>query len=299
MMPQPAQLAALVAVTDHGTFEAAARHLHVTPSAVSQRIRALEDAAGQVLVRRTTPCSPTEAGRTLLRVARQTQLLYDEAATELSADPARGIVLPVGVNADSLATWFHDVLGVVAGWEGVALRLHVEDQAYTADLLRGGDVIAAVTSDPTPVQGCAVEPLGTLRYVPAAAPGFAERWRSGRSMDWARMPVVVFNAKDELQADVLRERGLGRPPVVHHVPTSADFHEAVRRGLGWATVPEPQLLPDLESGRLVRLPGSTHVDVALHWQRWRLDSPALRRLTEAVHAAARRHLRRAERVRTS
>lgn len=291
MTPQPAQLAALLAVVEQGTFEAAARQLHVTPSAVSQRIRALETAAGRVLVRRTTPCRPTEEGRALLRLARQTRLLYDEAARRLSAESAGPIGLPVAVNADSLATWFHDVLDDVAGWDGTALRLHVEDQAYSADLLRAGDVLAAVTSDPTPVQGCAVEPLGVMRYVPAATPAFAERWGRGRSVDWARMPVVVFNDKDQLQFDVLRERGLGPPPVVHQVPTSGDFHEAVRRGLGWAAVPEPQLLPDLEAGRLVRLPGRAHVDVPLFWQRWRLDSPTLARLTDAVHRAARAHLR--------
>ncbi|UMG94246.1 LysR family transcriptional regulator ArgP [Nocardioides sp. TF02-7] len=293
MTPQPAQLAALAAVTDHGTFEAAARHLHVTPSAVSQRIRALESAAGQVLVRRTTPCRPTDAGRTLLRLARQTQLLYDEAARSLGPAPEQVVTLPVAVNADSLATWFRDVLADAARWDRTALRLHVEDQAWSADLLRGGDVLAAVTSDPTPVQGCAVEPLGVLRYLPAATPALAERWRRGRSVDWARMPVVVFNDKDELQYDVLRDRGVDRPPVVHQVPTSHDFHEAVRRGLGWAVLPEPQLLPDLAAGRLVRLPGRTHLDVALHWQRWRIDSPALGRLTDAVHGAARQHLRSA------
>lgn len=290
MTPQPAQLAALVAVVDHGTFEAAAKRLHVTPSAVSQRIRALETAAGQVLVRRMTPCRPTDAGRTLLRMARQTQLLYDEAALALIAD-AGPVALPVAVNADSLASWFHDVLSAAAGWEGTALRLHVEDQAYSADLLRSGEVLAAVTSDAAPVQGCAVEPLGSLRYVPAAAPDFAHRWRQGRSVDWARMPVVVFNDKDALQDDVLRQRGVGRPPVVHQVPTSADFVEAVRRGLGWAAIPEPQLLPAVAAGELVRLPGRAHVDVPLHWQRWRLDSPSLATLTEAVHRAARAHLR--------
>lgn len=291
MTPQPAQLAALAAVVDHGTFEAAARHLHVTPSAVSQRIRALETAAGQLLVRRTTPCLPTDAGRTLIGLARQTQLLYDEAARALAPDPVRPVALPVAVNADSLATWFHDVLGEAAGWTGLALRLRVEDQAWSADLLRGGDVLAAVTSDPVPVQGCAIDPLGVLRYVPAAAPALVERWRRGRTVDWARMPVVAFNDKDDLQAGVLRERGLGLPPVTHQVPTSADFLEAVRRGLGWATVPEPQLLPELEAGRLVRLPGRSHVDVPLHWQRWRLESPVLARLTGAVHRAARTHLR--------
>src|SRR5918994_1780517 len=292
MTPPPAQLEALVAIAEHGSFDAAARALHVTASAVSQRIRALETTAGQVLVSRTGPCRPTEAGAAYVRLGRQTRLLYAEARLEIDdSDPVVG--LPVAINADSLATWFRDVLSTAAGWDGVSLRLRVEDQAYSAGLLRSGDALAAVTSDPAPVQGCAVQPLGILRYGAAATPGFVERWRRGRSMDWERMPVVVFNEKDALQHDVLATRGI-IPRTVHQVPTSTDFHEAVRRGLGWCLLPEPQLLPDLEAGALVRLPGrdsANRVDVPLFWQRWRLDSPALARLTHAVHAAARAHLR--------
>jgi LysR family transcriptional regulator (chromosome initiation inhibitor) len=290
--PHPDQLAALVAIVEEVTFDAAARQLHVTPSAVSQRIRALESAAGQVLVRRSSPCTATPAGERLLRLARQTSLLYAEAAEALDASARGAVELPVAVNADSLDTWFRGVLGEVAGWDDVALRLHVEDQAYSADLLRRGEVLGAVTSDPVAVQGCAVERLGTLRYRPAASPEFAERWRRGRGFDWERMPLVVFNEKDALQHEVLTARGSGRPPVVHRVPTSHDFHEAVRLGLGWAAIPEPQLDPDLGAGRLVLLSRRTHVDVPLHWQRWRLDSPLLARLTAAVQSAAKSTLTR-------
>jgi len=282
----PPQLAALVAIADHGTFEAAARHLHVTPSAVSQRIRALESALGRVVVLRTAPCRPTADGEVLLRLARQVQLLQDEVADALELERATRVDLPVAVNADSLATWFRAVVGAVAGWEDVALRLNVEDQAYSAGLLRSGDVLGAVTSEPTAVQGCSVERLGVLRYLPAAAPAFADRWRHGRGPDWAAMPMVVFNEKDELQHEVLAARGVAAPPVVHRVPTSADFAEAVRLGLGWGMIPEPQL-----DDRLVPLGTRLRVDVPLHWQRWRLDSPVLDRLTDAVRRSARRHLR--------
>ena len=292
MRPHPDQLAALAAVVDHGTFEAAARHLHVTTSAVSQRIRALESSVGQVLVRRTTPCRPTAEGEPLVRLARQTALLYGEAlGAVMEAERAR-VDLPVAVNADSLATWFRPVLAEVGRWDGVALSLQVEDQAFSTELLRRGDVLGAVTSDPVPVQGCVVEPLGVLRYRPAATPEFAERWRRGRALDWARMPVVVFNDKDALQHDVLAGRGLGAPPVVHRVPTSADFWEAIRLGLGWGLLPEPQLDPGLAAGELVVLAMRQHVDVHLCWQRWRLDSVTLGRLGSAVHAAARDGLRR-------
>ena len=255
-------LEALVAIAEHGTFEAAARALHVTPSAVSQRVRALEREVGQVVVRRGTPCAPTEAGAALVRLGRQIRLLDEEARAALTEHVAQ-VQVTVAVNADSLATWFRDVLAALAGGAGLALRMVVEDQAYSAELLRAGEALAAVTSDPHPVQGCSAEHLGFLRYRPAATPELAARWRRGRGHDWQRMPAVVFNSKDALQHDVLRDRGVAEPDLVHLVPTSADFHDAVRRGLGWGMLPEPQLLPDLGAGRLVTLGGRTHHDVQL------------------------------------
>ena len=285
----PGQLDALVAIAEHGSFEAAARELHITPSAVSQRIRALEAIAGQVLVSRGSPCRPTPHGERLVRLGRQTRLLYDEASAALGA--VATVELPVAVNADSLTSWFRDVLATAAGWDGTAIRLRVEDQAYSQQLLRSGDVLAAVTSDREAVQGCSVEPLGALHYVPAAAAAFAGRWRRGSEPDWAAMPTVVFGAKDDLQRDMLRRRGVPRlPPVVHQVPTSADFLEAVRIGLGWGMLPELQARAGLAAGQLVRLSGDV-LDVPLFWQRWRLDSPRLTTLTDAVREAASTHLR--------
>ncbi|MCK5930468.1 MAG: LysR family transcriptional regulator ArgP [Nocardioides sp.] len=283
----------MVAVVDRGTFEAAARELHVTASAVSQRIRALESAVGQVLVRRASPCTATPAGATLVRLGRAQALLQAEARTALEPDEGRRTELGLAVNADSLATWFRDVLAEAATWDDTVLRLEVEDQAHSHELLRRGETLAAVTSDPEPVQGCSVEPLGTMRYLAAAAPALLERSGS-REPDWSRMPVVVFNAKDTLQHDLLAEVGVatGHEPPTHRVPTSTDFLEAVVLGLGWGMVPETQLLPLEAAGRLVRLRPDRPVDVPLHWQRWRLDSLLLGRVTEAVRRAASAHLGR-------
>jgi LysR family transcriptional regulator (chromosome initiation inhibitor) len=223
-----------------------------------------------------------------VQLGRQTRLLYDEARQELGA--ITSVELPVAVNADSLGTWFRDVLAEAAGWDATAVQLHVEDQAYSQELLRRGDVLAAVTSDPVAVQGCAVEPLGAMRYVPAATPAFAGRWRTADGLDWAAMPMLNFNDKDELQHEQLRRRGVtGPPPVVHRVPSTSDFCAAVRLGLGWGMLPLPQASSDLEAGELERLSGDV-IDVPLHWQRWRLDSPRLVQLTEAVHRVARRSL---------
>lgn len=280
------QLEALVAIADHGTFDAAARALSVTPSAVSQRIRALESTTGQVLIVRSTPCRTTDAGTVILRMARQRRLLTSEALTELSSGEHALTELPIAVNADSLATWFRPVIDECARWGEVQLRLHVEDQDHSAALLRSGAALGAVTSDPVAVQGCSVERLGSIRYLPVATPALAQRWSSRRGIDWAGIPVVRFNAKDDLQQRVLDTHRVAQAPPTHRVPSSEAFIYAVRAGLGWGAAPEDQLGDDLETGTLVRLSSRDRVDVPLYWQCWRLRSPRVERITAIVRAAA-------------
>lgn len=281
------QLRALLAVVDEGTFEAAAGALGITPSAVSQRIKALEVAAGRVLVERSAPVRATAAGTAVVRTARQMVLLADQLRADLGEGGSAPVELPVAVNADSLATWFEPVLATAAGWPDALLHLEVEDEEYSADHLRRGAVVGAVTADPTPVAGCRTEPLGAMRYLPVASAGLAAEYVKGRGHDWERMPVLRFNAKDELQAGFLRDLGVTAAPPTSQVPSSEGFVAAARAGLGWAMVPEAQIGDDLETGRLVLLRGRSHRDVPLFWQVWTLRTPRIERLTEAIHEASR------------
>ncbi|SFK81336.1 LysR family transcriptional regulator ArgP [Streptomyces pini] len=284
-------LRALAAIIDEGTFEAAADLLKISPSAVSQRIKALENSVGRTVVRRGVPCAPTEAGAVLLRMARQVQVLEAETRHALGNGVSSRTVTPVAVNADSLITWFVPVLHEAAGWTDTTLDLHVEDQDHSSRLLRQGDVIAAVTADPAPVNGCRVERLGFMRYVPVAAPALHRRFTNGAGVDWAGMPMLEFNAKDDLQRQVLRSRGVDRTPPTHTIPSSEGFLAALRAGLGWGMIPELQLDTDLADGTLILLEEQAHRDVALHWQTWSLESERLNRITAAVRAAGRRQLR--------
>lgn len=289
------QLATFAAVIDEGSFDAAARRLHVTPSAVSQRVKALEQQLGQVLVRRARPVRATEAGQALLRLAGQVALLESEAMAALrgAGGPGRPrLRMPVVVNADSLSSWFLPALSALDVEQLVLFDVHVEDQDYSAALLRDGSVMAAVTSDPRPVQGCAVQRLGALRYLPMATPAYLGRWfPDGPTPDaLAEAPVVVFNRKDAVQHQLLRKLTRRRvTPPVHYIPSSAAFAEAVRLGLGWGMVPEQDAFG--AAGSLVEFAPGRHIDVALYWQHWKLDSPALRGLTETVRAAAASALR--------
>lgn len=284
-------LAALVAVVDEGSFEAAARALHITPSAVSQRIKALEKHHGRVLVVRASPCRATTDGEVLLRLARQIAELRADAYAELDPDPAPRRPLPVVVNADSLATWFEPVFDEVATWPDVALELFIEVEDHGTHYLRTGEAVAAVTSDPVVVPGCTTEPLGVLRYVPVATPELAERHTRGGRIDWQGMPMVRFSDKDDLQHRLLHRHGVQDPAMRHLVPSNQAFFAAVRAGMGWGLISEPQLGDSLDTGDLVRLGTNEHVDVELAWQSWRLGSETTARLTQAVHRAARRGLR--------
>lgn len=284
-------LKALVAVVDEGTFEAAADLLRITPSAVSQRIKALEGSVGQVLVRRRLPCTATDAGALLLRMARQVQVLEAETSAALGAGSSARAHLPVAVNADSLATWFVPVLRQAAGWDDSALDLRVEDQGYSSQLLRDGEVMGAVTSDPVPVSGCKVELLGSMRYIPVAAPGLRRRFSAAGSVDWAAMPVLKFNMKDTLQEQLLTTKCVPQLPPTHTVPSSQGFLAAVKAGLAWGMIPELQLTGELADGELVRLEEGAYQDVSLYWQAWTLDSERLSRLGDAVRIAAGDRLR--------
>ena len=288
-----AQLRALRAAVDAGTLEAAARDLHVTPSAISQRLKALEQATGRVLLVRSRPVRVTEHGRAVLRLAREVELLTADTAREL-ADVAGPVTLPVAVNADSLATWLLPALAPLR--DEVLLDLHRADQDDTAAMLRDGTVVAAVTAAAAPVPGCSSAPLGVMRYRPAAVPAFARQWfpDGPTAPALGRAPVVHFDRDDDLQRVWLRRRTRGRAvPPAHHVPSTEGFVHAVLAGMGWAMLSDLQLAQPALREAVVVLDPRAVVDVPLHWQRWKVRSPSLERLSEVVLAGARAALSRA------
>ncbi len=285
------QVRTLLATVDEGTFDAAARVLRVTPSAVSQRIKALEQRTGRVLLLRTKPVELTGSGEVVVRFARQLARLERDASAELGLSETPGPTrLSIAVNADSLATWFLPALAAAAAELPICFDLHREDQDHTTRLLRQGLVMAAVTSSPDPVQGCTVRTLGRMRYHAVAAPGFAARHLAHGPLPevLGTAPVVVFDRKDDLQDGFLRRLAPGGPfpSARHYVPASEAYVEAVVAGLGWGVVPEAQAAPHRRSGALVDLAPRLPVDVPLYWQQWKLDSPALNALATAVAAAA-------------
>lgn len=289
-------LSALNAVVREGSFERAARALHVTPSAVSQRIRLLEERVGGALVVRGQPCLATDMGRRLCQHVDRVQLLEQAlqgALPALSPDGPARVNLPIAVNADSLATWFAPALSAFAAQAPVLMDVSVDNEDHTTEWLRSGAVLAAVTATARPATGCNSQALGAMRYIAAASPAFLARHFSDGVTpgSLALAPSLVFNNKDELQARWVRRlchRHVDLPR--HTLPSSQAFVTAALAGMGWGLHPQALIAPLLANGTLAELVPGTALDVPLYWQETRVASVLLDGLSRRVLQAAQAQL---------
>ncbi|GAB3257446.1 LysR family transcriptional regulator ArgP [Chitinimonas naiadis] len=285
---------ALLAVIETGSFEQAASRLHLTPSAVSQRVRALEDELGTPLLVRTRPCRATRAGQRLAQYLRRSRLLQDEFSKEWDEQEGQPLSIPIVVNNDTLATWLLPALADFLISEQLLLDITVDDQDHTYTWLEAGHALAGVSSEAVPMRGCIADSLGVMRYRLLASRAFIARWLpDGLTREAARRaPLMVFDRKDALQADFL-QRTLGLPRDSyprHYVPASESFTTAVRLGLGYGMVPEQQGAALLARGELIDLCPDQPTDVALYWHHWRVQSPKLEKLSTEVLRTAKQAL---------
>jgi LysR family transcriptional regulator (chromosome initiation inhibitor) len=286
-------LSALAAVIREGSFERAAFALHVTPSAVSQRIKLLEERVGCALVVRDQPCRATATGRRLCQHVDRVRLLEQELQGTLPTLAPKGIArvaLPIAVNADSLATWFAPAMAAFAADAPVLMEVAVDDQDHTTEWLRSGAVLAAVTGTARPAAGCNSRPLGAMRYLAAASPAFVARhFASGVGAgSLAKAPSLVFNTKDDLQARWVRRLCHRHVELTRHtLPSPQAFVTAAVGGMGWGLQPQALIASHLANGSLVELVPEAALDVPLHWQYARATSALIDALSRQVLSAAR------------
>ncbi|MGZ3181584.1 MAG: LysR family transcriptional regulator ArgP [Telluria sp.] len=280
---------ALLAVLETGSFEGAAGLLHLTPSAVSQRVSALEAELGAPLVVRARPCRATRDGQRLVQYLRRARLLEQEFEAGRN-DEAMPVAVPVALNHDTLASWFLPGLAPFLARERITLDLTLDDQDHTYELLTQGVALAGISSNPAPMRGCSAVRLGTMRYRMVASMLFARRWfpHGLTRAEARRAPLLVFDRKDDLQAEFLQRR-LGLPPgsyPCHYIPASEAFLRAIELGIGYGMLPDQQLGVKIKQGRLRDLAPGQYSDVTLYWHAWKVQSPLLERLQAAVLAAA-------------
>jgi LysR family transcriptional regulator (chromosome initiation inhibitor) len=285
-------LAALDAVIDYGSFDKAAAALAITQSAVSQRIRMLENSAGELLIIRSQPPVPTEAGQRLIAHYRQVRLL-ESALDQRPGDSGARPEIAIAVNADSAATWLQEAVTPLMRNGDCMLQIRLDDQDHTLSMLREGRVFGCVTSETAQVAGTTVTPLGVMRYLCVASPDFAARWFPGGVTAEAvqQAPAMNFDRKDMLQTRFIAQHTgyTGRYP--HHALSSSDgYVRFIEAGLGYGMLPIPQCERQLKEGRLIDLAPGVWLDVPLRWHMWDIQTPFTRALSDNLIATARKWL---------
>jgi len=294
MLDYPAARAVAM-VVQTGSFDGAARALGVTPSAISQRVRALEERLGTVLIERASPCRATTAGDALCRHIELVGLAERDLMAQLpaSAFETDRVTVSVAVNSDSLATWVLPALVGFARDADILLDIAVDDEDHTTDWLKSGRVVAALTAVAKPVQGCKSIALGSLRYHATASPDFMQRFfAEGVTLSaLARAPALTFNHKDQLQQEWVQSVfGQRLAPPTHWLPSTQGFVMAALQGLGWGMNPAPLVQDHLRSGQLVELITGTPFDRSLFWQINRRAAEPLQPLSAALRRYAREAL---------
>ncbi len=282
---------ALALVAQNRGFDKAAHALHITQSAVSQRIRLLEEQIGLIVVARTTPPRITSAGRSLLKHYLQVKQLEDDLFGEMDRQTDKGFTsMAVALNADSLATWFPDAMKCFVLEEGILLDIRVDDQEQTHQLLKDGDVLGCISTKDQPLQGCRMDYLGRMNYHMLATPEFAKKWfPAGLTIaDAWRAPAIIFNRKDELHHKLF-QLALGEIPhaiPTNYIPSAEKFADFMAMGLGYGMLPFQQSEPFIRTGRLINLAPDYTVPVKLYWHCWNLKSKLLVRFSQQLSLSA-------------
>ena len=280
-------LQALAAVVDHSGFERGARHLGLTQSAVSQRIKLLEARLGQPVLIRSPKLSPTPLGQRLLNHVQQVHLLEHDLLEQIPALGEREQRLRLAINADSLATWWAPVTGVFCRRQGILLDLVVEDQDVALRRMRDGEVAGCICATQRPVQGARCQPLGRMRYRALASPDYARHhFSEGLTVEaLRRAPAIVYGPDDRLQHRYLEMRDYLAPFPHHLCPSSEGFVHLALAGMGYGLIPERQVARELREGTLVDLDPESFIDVPLYWHYWRQGGRTLEALTDHLLAS--------------
>lgn len=283
------QVVAFIAVIEETSFERAAKRLSVTPSAISQRIRQLEDRVGQLLVVRQSPCKPTPAGEKMLSRVKPMSLLESEVMSDFLLDEPTAVhsnTFSIAVNEDSFSTWLLNALAPLYQKYNYQFDVRVDNEDFTLEHLRNGHVIGALTSEPRPLQGCVVHTLGKMRYCAVATPTIYERYFSnGLTIEaFQQAPMIDYDHKDFLQKRFI-EKATGhevQPNQVHYLPSASGIVEAARLGMGWCVTLEGFLKNTLETKELVNIAPDISLYAPLYWQHAGIRSRVLSQITQAL-----------------
>lgn len=278
---------ALDAVVKEQNFDRAAKLLNITQSAVSQRIKQLEQQFAQPLLVRTQPIAATITGQKLLAHFRQISQLEYELLRDIMPD-TQNYAMPVAiaVNADSLASWFIPAISPILKQYNIELNVQVCNETKTQLLLKRGEVFAALSNQADEYPGCHVRLVGQLDYILCATPEFQQRYFADGLTPVAltKAPGVIFDQSDSMHLDYIEQHfGIkaGQYPC-HTVRSSEAFVDMALAGIAYCLLPHNQAQQHLDAGDLVDLAPQLHLQHSLYWHSWVLEKGIHKAISEQV-----------------
>lgn len=260
---------ALYTVQQLQSFEAAAKKLHVTQSAISQRIKALETQYGQPVLIRTLPYRPTKLGSYLIGHFKQMSLLEESLEKQIGTEFTRPHI-SIALNRDSLETWFLELIEEKNLFAEITLEIIADDQELTIDYLKKGLVSACVSSSEKEILGCKVAFLGNMEYLLVASPEFKEKYKK----ELLKAPAIKFDQNDRLHEKYLQKFfGFSGDELNYHiVPSVKGFKQFALLGYGYGLIPRIDITEELKKKQLVQLYPDKVWKIPLYWHYWTIES---------------------------
>ncbi len=284
-------LEALAAVVENKGFDKAGEALGITQSAVTQRIRQLEELTGQVLLIRSQPPAVTGAGSILLEHFRKVRLLEQELSVQAGlTDFSQLPLISLAVNADSLATWFSKVVSRYFYLSSGYLDIKSADQDVTHRLMTDGEVMGCISSMAASFRGCRKDFLGSLVYRFVSIRDFsAYHFPDGIDRDsFNAAPKLNFNRDDQLLANWAGQFFKDSKAFNNSsfVPSSEQFPIMIREGAVCGMLPDEQFKMYQSEYDLVDLSMEKPVSIPLYWHRWSISSVELDVLSRIIREEA-------------
>ncbi|NQZ80299.1 MAG: LysR family transcriptional regulator ArgP [Colwellia sp.] len=284
-------LEALNAVVEEQGFDNAAQKLFITQSAVSQRIKALEENIGQPVIIRGQPIKKTMAGEKLLSHFKMVEQLENELLPELLPDmPKQPIRITLAINADSIATWFFDAMAPLLKNYLIELNILIENEQDTVSKLRSGEAIGAVSKQSTPLPGYQSSKLGQLKYILVASKEFRHRYFSdGVTTQSLKMaPGISYDSKDDMHEHFITKHFnlAASEYYCHNVRSSEAFVNLTKRGLAYSLISELQIKDELINGQLINLCPDKVLIENLYWHSWVLVKGVNKKISEEIISSA-------------
>ena len=280
-------LHAFSVVVDEQNFAKAASVLSITQSAVSQRIKTLEQTLGQPILVRAQPLVATNIGKKLLAHYQQVKQLEQDIIPDISANSkTETITANIASNADSLATWLIAAIGDVCHQYNVAVNFRLADENRTINYLKDGEVFGAISTHDQALPGCTLNKLGDMQYILVAAPSFVDRYfpKGINENALESAPAVAYDQKDDMHIKYIEQtfRLKGGSYPCHTVRSSEAFVGFALQGLAYCLIPKLQIQAELNAGDLVDLMPENSITRTLYWHHWVLLKGVFKELSKAI-----------------